>query len=61
MIEHLRNPPPHFEKIVKLHFRLHRDTILRETRVWVDEASSISRDAFAAAHDALRELLVALT
>lgn len=60
MIDHLRNPPQHFEAIVKVHFQLHRETILRETRAWVDEASAISRDAFASAHDTLRELLAAL-
>jgi hypothetical protein len=36
MIEQMRNPPVGFEVVVRTHFFLRKDAILRETEVWVE-------------------------
>jgi hypothetical protein len=57
MIDVIRNPPQHFADIVRTHFRLHRETVLRETRVWLDEALPSSRAQFGKEVSVLEALL----
>lgn len=57
MIDVIRSPPQHFAEIVRTHFRLHRETVLRETRTWLDEALPSSRAQFAKEVSVLEALL----
>jgi len=40
MIEQLRNPPRHFENVIKLHFYLQKDTIIRQCEEWSTQNSA---------------------
>jgi ubiquitin-protein ligase len=42
MIDMMKNPPKGFEEIVKLHFTLKKDIIIKETRQWANEDPSIN-------------------
>lgn len=39
MLEQLRNPPRGFENVIRAHFYLKRDEIIKDVRKWIDEAS----------------------
>jgi hypothetical protein len=43
MIDLIRNPPKGFEEVVKLHFKLKKDIIARETQQWLDEDDNDNR------------------
>ncbi len=38
MIEQIRDPPKGFEKVVHTHFRLKKDTIMKDVAKWIEEA-----------------------
>lgn len=40
MIEQIRNPPRGFETVVRAHFYLKRDEIMKTVKEWINEASS---------------------
>jgi hypothetical protein len=46
MVEMLKNPPKGFEIVVKTHFKLRKESILRQIARWAEEASSSRRSAF---------------
>lgn len=46
MVEMLKNPPKGFEIVVKTHFKLRKESILRQIARWAEEASSSRRAAF---------------
>jgi len=39
MIEQIRDPPKGFEKVVKTHFRLKKDIILKDVEKWIEDAN----------------------
>jgi uncharacterized protein YukE len=47
-------------QIIKTHFRLHRDTVLRETSQWVGQATAAYQQQFQDAYADLESLLNAL-
>ena len=44
MIEQIKNPPKGFEEIVKLHFYLKKEEIMKECMGWLNEAERIKND-----------------
>ena len=40
MIEQIRNPPRGFETVIKTHFYLKREEIMKDARKWIDEATA---------------------
>lgn len=42
MIAHLKRPPPGCEELVKAHFKLLRNRIMRTASKWLSTASDIS-------------------
>jgi hypothetical protein len=46
MIEMLKNPPKGFENVVKMHFKLRKQSISRQITRWAEEASSTRKSAF---------------
>jgi hypothetical protein len=49
MIEQMRNPPVGFEEVVRTHFFLRKEAILRETQAWAESISTADASAAAAA------------
>lgn len=40
MIEQIRNPPRGFETVIKTHFYLKKDEIMKDVEKWIKEASA---------------------
>lgn len=45
MVEMLKNPPKGFELVIKTHFKLRKQNILRQIARWAEEASPNRRPA----------------
>jgi hypothetical protein len=57
MVDALQHPMPHFEDIIRTHFRLHKPKVLGQAREWVRIASAAYRPEITAAFEALESLM----
>ena len=60
MIDMIRNPPKGFEEVVKLHFKLKKDIIARETQQWLDEDDNDNQKMIKTDLRAKRDTLLSL-
>ena len=60
MVDILRNPPPGFEDVIRTHFRIKRNRIMRDVLKWLDESiasRSMHADRLAKQIEELKEEL----
>jgi baculoviral IAP repeat-containing protein 6 len=60
MIEQLRTPPPEFENVIKMHFLLERDNILKQCESWLQASTATGKPKFARLVDELKKELAKL-